>query len=347
MRTSAKVLIVKILQALPFWSEWNLLAKLEIVRWMCKRNIDRVILVFDNKTANPVYAGVMVTIMLARAFAVLGYKVDFLLIQGEYSIKWPQYLRSETRIKAFEIEQIGLLEQFLSRHDVQTKVMTWHEFLEYKKTFSRKDYVAFALPVMNRMHKMAIHQFAHNFFKFLTRNLSTQQVDRILLSTEDFSDTHSVPRELSNYVAYNVRVNKDWGSGRDVSVDTFLAAISYLKLHFPDRQILIVSTIEGIEFCKEIAHEQRLELFYSKDYNSSFIGDCFLVLAASQYFSYLAGGMSSVAMLSKIPYIVYARHSTAKSHQKNGRMFAFSAHNQTVLDPEEFEKQMASGFAKA
>jgi len=85
--------------------------------------------------------------------------------------------------------------------------------------------------------------------------------------------------------------------------EEFRKIYSYLRIRFPQSEIMIVSDAIGCRHYLSLSKELGIEdLLFSKDYSPDFLGDTALVMNSQMFFSFRAGGIGQVPLLSKMPF---------------------------------------------
>jgi hypothetical protein len=143
-----------------------------------------------------------------------------------------------------------------------------------------------------------------NVFNYLMASSESDLQNRCLYSPSEFSNC--LPRSFEGraYVAWACRYSTKCGdAGRQTMKEEFRKIYSYLRIRFPQSEIMIVSDAIGCRHYLSLSKELGIEdLLFSKDYSPDFLGDTALVMNSQMFFSFRAGGIGQVPLLSKMPF---------------------------------------------
>ena len=127
-----------------------------------------------------------------------------------------------------------------------------------------------------------------------------------LLSAQDLEENVSLSDPPQKFVSWHCRKsNKESSQERNTRESEFYRVCHELIKLFPDRNLLIISDEKGCEYYKNLAQKKGLNLFFSKDYSKSFLGDGFLILNSHFHFISRGGGIDMFSLFSENSYQAY------------------------------------------
>ena len=143
-----------------------------------------------------------------------------------------------------------------------------------------------------------------NVFNNLMANSPDAVQDRVLFSPDEFKCRLPESSCATPYVSWACRYSlKGADFGRQTMRDEFLKSYTYLRNRFPNHNILVVSDSLGCQHYSSLATDLQIkDLLFSKDYSPDFLGDAALTIHGDFFFWYRGGGMSVIALLSRMPY---------------------------------------------
>jgi hypothetical protein len=188
-----------------------------------------------------------------------------------------------------------------------------------------------------------------NVFNYLMASAEPHVQSLSLYSPNDFASF--VPDSLRGtpYVSWACRYSRKGGDlGRQTRKDEFRKIYWYLRRRFPQCRILIVSDAVGCKHYSSLANELGIEdILFSKDYFTDFLGDASLVMNSQYFFSFRAGGIGQIPLLSRIPFEVLSPLMNEIPWDKD-RLTFWQTKSQTfvVLRKHQFEDDRDSDLVK-
>jgi len=291
--------------------------------------VERVCLVYDCGVCPLTYGDYLQFVMIMRYFGERGTRATMYILDSEIS---PAHrdVKSDQEIEEFLQDLIEIGESLLSYPEVQAERV--HDFQELMELTDSQDlYVVCAWRTRNRR---PLFHHGWNMFNHLMASLPSELQDRVLLSSSDFAQFGTNLDVPSPRVAWHARYSSDIDLVRNLTNEEFLEIHEIIRIRYPDYSILIVSDDAGCQHYSEVARANGLDqTVFSKDYSSSYLGDAALVLESDLYCALRGGGMSIVALMSRLPYRIANR--IVHYERRNGQPFtSWQDQTQQFLDEE-------------
>ena len=238
-----------------------------------------IILSYDEKHNPLTYGDFLYYPFLANLLQLKGLRVRFNYIK-DFSIKGSHIMNFRSQIEEiFERISPNTEISFLPLKELKSKDKSY--FVYRKEIFSGRKINNFLFDLINLL-----------FLK--ERNTSF-----LIEKRNDFDMKKSIRQE--SYITLHVRYNKLYGANRNITKGDFNQILEALTYKY-NKPILIVTDLEGTNFCKRIPINKDIKIFFSKDYFDRFVDDIEVILQSDMYFQYLGGGIGVIPMFSSIPY---------------------------------------------
>ena len=266
-------------------------------------NASTVIIVYDNSSAPPTYGDLFFSTMLARYFCIRSINVVLYFIDSEFRDDWNDFSKTVEGKGKFVDEQVRLAKALINSPLLQIRRVSWRDYKNELSELPANSVKIFEKEVLNRT---GIYNFQWMLLNILVSHNENRVLDRLLLTGKELRrhiDTRMAPNEP--HITIGCRYSLKWSEERNISTNEFLLINRSLQKKFPDHRIMIVSCEQGCEYFSGLAKLYNLELIYSKEYSSSYIGDGALILNSDFFFILKGGGISMFSTFSKIPFECY------------------------------------------
>lgn len=257
----------------------------------------QAVIVYDNLVSPPTYGDYLYIVLLARYFQACGLRVNFYIVDSGYRKDWDALTGTEAG--ALVQEQTGLARALLNPNAAVIQRVTWDRIPAEALAQSSDTIVAFAERVGNRVSTYGEYLTLLNY---LLSSVDSRVVEDVLFSYQGIQShvkLKSLPRP---YITWHCRRSEKWEPSRNVSDADALQIYAYLRQRFPGDAIMVVSDEHGCDYFRSLAQEYGMDLLFSKDFSSTFLGDGALILGSEFYLQFLGGGISVFPWGSRIPY---------------------------------------------
>jgi hypothetical protein len=309
---------------------------INLITQKIKTKHKKIKLIYDNRFSPPTYGDLFHTIMLARLLNLMKLEVNFVLYQGRSRNDWG-ILERRAKTK-FEKEQIKLINK-LFRGDLIVKKNYFKFYIDKRIIKSKRESL-----IISR------YNVALDLLKKITSEHHVNIPDSFYLTNHDFSMNKVLP-----YICMNVRKGI-WSQDRDTNenliVDDYLA----LRKKFPSYKIQILANEIALKYFYRIMEGSHLINSVEPDWHKqiliqtefSFLEAMEMVLSSNFYFQRPNGGMVTVAIYSKIPYLSMTEGYHSFDLEKK-KLFRFSSSSQIFIDSSfksQFNENLSTLFMK-
>jgi hypothetical protein len=288
---------------------------------------DKMIVVYDNSVSPPTIGDLLNVIMLARYLQLKGMHIVFYIVNDEYRSDWS--VLSNREKEDFVNFQKELVAKFTSKLHIEIKVMNW---LDYHANSIIHNLLGEYIVCDNVIsQRTQLYADSFNILNFLIANEGPEIIDAFLLSKDEFKPANFKKSLPTKYITWHVRINKLWGTERNLTEEAFLNYENRLRIIDPSLNIILISDKDGCDHYMNIANKHNLKIYCSKDFGDSFFDDCYLILNADFYYQLLGGGIGMIPIFSSIPYEVVDRCTneiswsypqfTSWAHSRQNRYF--------------------------
>jgi hypothetical protein len=271
------------------------------IQTSCRNNsLGHVLVVFDLLASPPNFGVLYYICMLARYFVVQGKCVDFVVVAGEYRADWS--LLNEQ-------EKTELLRKFLELPRVllgsgwggTVQVLPWNRLRQMvdECEVAGGTFIPFRGRVLKRQ---PVYTHAYNVLCRLVYRSDNGLRDRFLVSLQDVTAGVQAKMPQRPYVTWHVRYSTKWRQYDNCGDAEFVSIQRKLRELYKEHSIVVISDEIGCDYFGKLSRAYDLDLEFSKDLSSTFMGDCALILGSDYYFALRGGGISVCALYSKVPY---------------------------------------------
>tara|TARA_B000000475_G_scaffold254908_1_gene234218 strand:- start:1011 stop:2036 length:1026 start_codon:yes stop_codon:yes gene_type:complete len=283
-------------------------------------------IVYDYKVSPPTFGDLMAVIMLSRFLMSTGAKIKFIFIDDGFRVDW--FVLSEQNRAARLAEHLSLVNVLLGKEAEIVKI-GFSDLLELISANKiRKSEVILFRRVIKRK---PLYRSSWNLLNLLY-NSSNKNDKSFLLSAQDLEENISLFDPPQKFVSWHCRKsNKESSQERNTRETEFYRVCHEMIKLFPDRNLLIISDENGCEHYKKLAQKKGLNLFFSKDYSESFLGDGFLILKSHFHFISRGGGIDMFSLFSENSYQAYV-DCVSEKPWSNTKAHPWSNDNQAFYD---------------
>ena len=132
------------------------------------------------------------------------------------------------------------------------------------------------------------------------RNLYNLEKKEVVIPKLNYFTLHARFLKNSKNSPYSSKIS----TARNLSKKDFIEIIKKILEKFPTKKIVIITDSGGYKYFKKISKPFESSLIFSKKISKSFLGDMSLILNSKRYFCYVGGGITTTAILSKVPYTI-------------------------------------------
>ena len=142
-----------------------------------------------------------------------------------------------------------------------------------------------------------------NVLNCLMSESSTSVQNSTLFSPEEFSNHRPSAYPTEPYITWGCRYPLVPDDFRHTTPTEFAKIYTYLKVRFPNHQIVVVSDAPGCKHYQAVARGLEIDdLSFSKEFTNSFLEDSALIMYSSFFFWHRAGGIDVIPRHSRIPF---------------------------------------------
>jgi len=266
----------------------------------------RIRLVYNNSCSPPTYGNFVEVVMLARYLSLIGFAVDFVVIDAEKgNLDWKHRGLSAHQEDEFVQEQVALA-YYLLPETVSVHLLGDSEgqanFASTKASFTLfKGKVESAVDITPQCVYL-LHE--------LVEASGSSPPSGFLLDRSQFSVPANAYSRSRPYVVWHVR-RGIWDHERNPGEMILCEDFAELRRSFPNHTIMLLSTASGIEFTKEVLARRGCTLNWETggpilegQPDSGFIAAIPWLLGADFYYQRVGGGIALIALVSDIPYLM-------------------------------------------
>ena len=261
--------------------------------------VDTIVIVYDTKVAGLAFGSIVNFVALARCLILLQVRVRLFLVHTDRVVE----LNEEASQQAID-EFLRVSQEFAeralesSRSDVQ---QVSSSELESLLTPRAKQYIFFEDFTRTR------RPYFRDCFNVLNQLMATIDEDlraRAVYSPETFQSVLPKPLQDRSYITWACRYSTlGTDLGRQTYSREFSTIYEYLRKNFPKHLIVIVSDQIGCQHYMQLARSLNIDdLEFSKHYETDFVSDGAIVLSSDFFFSFRAGGIGQLALLSQMSF---------------------------------------------
>lgn len=298
---------------------YKAIAKVEAQR--IRRFLDhgrgQFIVVYDPRLSPPTIGDFLYTVFLCRYLANVGSDVRLIMPAGEYRRGWDVEDNSVIQPGRFRLGNVThsqVAGAFLTGFSCKFEIVERDVFRRVLES-PRNDVLVVFEDLLREGERTEWHCW--NLVNALMAKSNPEVVDAVLLNKEQETiyKVEHPPNFL--YVAWSIKaVSTEPDRGRkNTSEKQFIDEYAEIRRLHPYLKIMVVSDEDGCMSAKRWSEKYGLDLVVSKDYGNTFLSDAALVLRSSGYFQWRGGGMSAVAMFSKLDCQIQVRRGWEVSWQ--------------------------------
>ncbi len=252
----------------------------------------KVLLVFDFSCSSVNYGDFFYLLMLGRFFKILNKKVSILIIDDNPSLK------SKYKLEIKEITGLIIKEKNI------LKFSTYKNFIKTIK-INNEFYILFKKNVLKRK---PIYNHAFNLANYLSKYLSQIQLDRMLLSDEDFLENKykKITANLGKFIAIGCRFNPLGRLMSNLTNEEFNILINYLLETFPNHKIVVLSDIVGCKKFSKLIKIKDNRVLFSSHISSGYLESVSISMAADIFCQFRGGGIAPPRLFSSKPYVMFS-----------------------------------------
>lgn len=289
---------------------------LEIIKFQFFNNKKEIISVFDLNDSPETIGDFIYWVMLNR-YLRSKFKVNLVLIQKKSD---------------FSVKDIQL--KFLNKFFSNAEINICSNFDELNnKEFYQDSFFLFKKKIKNRKRAYKYYfNFLCLFYNFYGSNDEKQF---LLDKVTDIPEKYKIFFDsFSNNICLHCRYTPSSSNlfslekVRNTSEKEFIRLFKAIQKKFPSKKIFIISDHHGYEFFKEIALNNSLNCYFTKDYFDDFLLDCEFILNSQAYFQLNGGGISTIAMFSCLPYFICSKKATNEFLFSSSKIVPWARDNQ-------------------
>ena len=268
------------------------------IRHAIKSKVSEYVIVFDCKVVGFAFGSLLNSIAVARYLSANGIFVRMEFVYPEEPPDNGLTLPSEVdgSVKEF----IRVAETLLNPKQASVNLLSHTELEEQLGMIDRN---ALLFEDFTRDRRPYFRD-VFNVFNGLMARAPLAIQDRTLFSSDDFK-TH-LPKQFppEPYVSWHCRYSpRGVDIGRQTLEAEFLESYQYIRKRFWNHNIVIISDSRGCEHYAELAKQlQVVDLLFSKEYSSDFLGDAALIMNSRYFYWFRGGGIGNIALLSRMPF---------------------------------------------
>lgn len=260
--------------------------------------------VYDNYASPPTIGDFLLVVMLARHLSSLARSVHFTIISGEYREDWDDASRGAQA--ALLQLQITIAKNLLQPQRCVVNECSWSA--AGSELFGGGDSFTFGKELVST--RLPIYNHSFNTLNRLLANQSPVTVDKCLLWPGQLAPFGGFRVPDRRYIAWHARYSASWAPERNLTPEQFFQVAVFLKEFYPDHDHMIISDQGGCDHFRRLARRDGLELLFSRDFSTGFLGDAELTIRSDLYLQFLGGGIGIVPMFSRTPYVIVDRASS-------------------------------------
>mgnify|MGYP001246572342 CR=1 FL=1 len=283
----------------------------EVRKNFSKRKVtEEVNLIYDLYETPTTYGDLYMFLFLCRYFLSVGYKVNFFFII-DLKTNFSNTKSDKDKLEFIISDMKNLVIELLDHKNSSIFFYSWEKFIKNYNHLHKNKITLFEKRVLKRKR---IFNFSFKMLNYFILNTSENNKRDILLDKE-FKKHYKKNIDFDfkkNYITWGLRFNKFCAQERNNTEEELIETYKLLKKYLPDKDIVIISDVNGTNHFKKISEKYNLSLTFSKDFTNSFIEDVLLILNSDFHYQFKGGGTSSVAIFSNVNYIIFAPRTYEK-----------------------------------
>ncbi len=271
-----------------------------ILKRLKSNDFDEAVIVYDMKVSPPTYGDFFYVVMIARFFLIMGKKVKYFIINSEFR-KDTLDAYNDEGCNGLVVRLSELPEVILKDKNCDTQITKWHDISKKMDKFEKggKALIVFKHKVKNRE---SIYNHCFNLSNHLASSMDNNQIEKFLLQKNEIGSRVNIKYPQTPYITWAARRSEKWGFDRNIIDNDFIEIYTSLHSLYPTCAIMIVSDEIGCNYFKKLARKNNLPCLFSKDFSSTFMGDCALIIGSDYFFQLRGGGICIAAVYSSLPY---------------------------------------------
>ncbi len=266
--------------------------------------------IYDCSASPPTIGDFALVLLLARHVSRFANRVRFVVVDGDYRSDWKD-LDAEA-FNSLQSVQTSLAGALLDQPNITFERCSW-EAVE-SGIVNAPATVTIAEDLVRARRPIYCHAF--NMLNFMLAGASGNYLGDFLLAKGELGPDGCVARPVGPYVALHTRHSTHWGCDRNLSPEIFCQIVKFLESFYPHLQVVVLSDAAGCDFFRQVAHENQLQVTFSRDISESFVGDAELALGSDIYLQCRGGGIGIIPIFSRTPYVIV---DTASNEQRWSR----------------------------
>jgi hypothetical protein len=286
----------------------------------------KIIIIYDCLVSPPTFGDFFRYLMLARYFKKKGKIVEIIIINQEYrgnkKNSWGRIKNNKKKIN----EILNLYNQVsLKLLNSNAHFMNWNFFYENylhngkyniflkSEVIKRNPTYLYSNYYLNKYLKHEKENFKEKFFLKKNKKIN-------------------IPKKIGkNFISVGLRYTKVSNEFRNVTVDEINLIITKLKQKYKNIPIILLTSYEDFLNLKNINLYQKKNVYFSKSFNKNIFDDADIILNSKYYLQLKGGGISDIALFSKIKYLIIAQYPGFIDKiffSKNKKIFVWQKKNQ-------------------
>lgn len=222
-------------------------------------------------------------------------RIRFIII-NDYTRDNDRYRFDKEKLN-YRIEELIELLEYLFVENANTLTCEKISWDNFKKKYNKNKNILFKDLVLNEKPIYLIpHASLHKLFYLIDKkNFYIKSNDKIKIK----------PLQNEKYISVGLRIDFSNEPQRNFNIIFFNQLIEKIRKKEKIQNIVIVSDYAGTKKLKEKLLLTDDNIFFSKDYNSSFLDDGKLILNSSKYYQVGGSGISVFAEHSRLKYDMF------------------------------------------
>jgi hypothetical protein len=312
------------------------------------RGASQVTIVYDNFCSPPTYGDFMYVIFLARFLLSYDVKIKIVILNGDYRDDW-NTIRDQGKIRWFITEQERVARFFLGGC-AEIVATDWLSFTSGFNSDLEKGVILFKGDVLERK---PIYHFCFGILNILLKRKGLKKhLDLTLFHASNALDYLGKQKLLAKNIpdkciALVCRRNLYWGLERNLSDSDFISLIEKITEKIPSYHIICLSDTVGTNYFRNLAETSLPQfsdtILFSKDFSSSFLGDCLIALKSKGFIQLAGGGITTPVLFSSVPYLVMFDPGPVMQHRAH-MLTSWASKKQIFRGVSELDKKLLNRF---
>ena len=206
---------------------------------------------------------------------------------------------------------------------MKERIIEYKSFKDFiKDNQIKKKYILFNYFILRRF---SIYKTFFPLLGFILQSEKKIFLNKLKFSIDKKNKIEKLEK-IKPYISWHIRKNKKWGTYNNTD-DEILKIAYYLNSQKKNYKILILSDRNGCVWARNILKNFK-NIYYSDILANGFTESAKALISSNYYFQFKAGGLTTIAYFSNVPYKIISYISPTEKKFSNKKLLSWQLDNQ-------------------